>query len=61
MNNQIMNKIFTIGLSLLSGYLSYSLYVCNKDKNKDEDKKLIILNSWPFHDEVLKYLCEKYG
>ena len=22
---------------------------------------MIMLNNWPFHDEVLKYLCEKYG
>ena len=39
------------------GYLSYKAY----EKEKYYKQKMIILNSWPFHDEVLKYLCEKYG
>ena len=47
-----------IGLSLLGcGYLSYNYY----QKEKHYGQKMIMLNSWPFHDEVLKYICEKYG
>ena len=47
-----------IGLSLLGcGYLSYNYY----QKEKYFSQKMIMLNSWPFHDEVLKYICEKYG
>ena len=47
-----------IGLSLLScSYLSYKFY----QKETKFNQKMIMLNNWPFHDEVLKYLCEKYG
>ena len=61
MNNLTMNQIKfngMIGLTLLGcGYLSYRFH----EKEKYFGQKMIILNSWPFHDEVLKYLCEKYG
>ena len=47
-----------MGLSVLGcGYLSYK-FIERETKFK---QKMIMLNSWPFHDEVLKYLCEKYG
>ena len=61
MNNLLMNQIKMnsfMGLSLLGcGYLSYKFY----EREKYYGQKMIMLNSWPFHDEVLKYLCEKYG
>ena len=61
MNNLLMNQIKMnsfMGISLLGcGYLSYKYY----QRERYYGQKMIILNSWPFHDEVLKYLCEKYG
>ena len=61
MNNLLMSQIkfnSMIGLSLLGcSYLSYKYY----EREKYFKQKMIMLNSWPFHDEVLKYLCEKYG
>ena len=56
-----MNKITTgsfIGLSLLGcGYLTYKRY----EKERYFKQKMIMLNGWPFYDEILKYLCEKYN
>ncbi len=61
MNNLLMNQLKLngmIGASLLGcGYLSYKYY----ERERYFSQKIIMLNSWPFHDEVLKYLCEKYG
>ena len=61
MNNLSMNKITTgsfIGLSLLGcGYLTYKRY----EKERYFKQKMIMLNGWPFYDEILKYLCEKYN
>jgi len=44
-----------LGLSFMSG-LSYYFYM-NKSTKK---QKMIIMNNWPFHDEVLRYICMKY-
>ena len=61
MNNLLMNQLklnSMIGISLFGcGYLSYKYY----ERERYFKQKMIMLNSWPFHDEVLKYLCEKYG
>lgn len=61
MNNLLMNQLKLngmIGISLLGcGYLSYKYY----ERERYFKQKMIMLNGWPFHDEVLKYLCEKYG
>ena len=35
--------------------LSYYFY--NKH---DRKQKMIMMNNWPFHDEVLRYVCMKY-
>ena len=61
MNNLLTNQIKLngmIGLSILGcGYFSYKLY----EREKYFKQKMIMLNNWPFHDEVLKYLGEKYS
>ena len=52
-----------IGLSSLVG----CGLVYNRDKIYDyfdihyKNKKMIIYNNWPFHDEVLRYICIKYS
>ena len=61
MNNLLMNQLKLngmIGLSIVGcGYLSYKFY----EREKYFKQKMIMLNNWPFHDEVLKYLGEKYS
>ena len=32
-----------------------------KNRMKPKKQKMMMLNDWPFHDEILKYICTKYG
>ena len=61
MNNLLMNQIKLngiLGLSILGcGFLSYNQYI----KEQKFKQKMILLNTWPFHDEVLKYICIQYN
>ena len=61
MNNLLMNQIKLngiLGLSILGcGFLSYNQYI----KEQKFKQKMIMLNGWPFHEEILKYICAKYG
>lgn len=45
-----------LGLSLMGG-MSYYFYKSKSTKTQ----KMIMMNNWPFHDEVLRYICMKYG
>ena len=60
MNTQAVTGL--LGFSLVSG-LSYCIYKdsINKLFTKKYKQKMIMLNNWPFHDEVLRYICIKYG
>ena len=50
------------GLSLMSGLgLGLGYYLYNKRFTTKYKQKMIMLNNWPFHDEVLRYICVKYG
>lgn len=50
------------GLSLMSGLgLGLGYYLYNQRFTKKYKQKMIMLNNWPFHDEVLRYICVKYG
>ncbi|MAD57193.1 MAG: hypothetical protein CMK44_01290 [Porticoccus sp.] len=44
-------------LSLLVG-CGYYIY---KNTLSEKKQKMIMFNNWPFHDEVLRYICMKYG
>ena len=61
MNNLLMNQIKLngiLGLSILGcGFLSYNQYI----KEQKFKQKMMMLNGWPFHEEILKYICAKYG
>tara|TARA_B110000495_G_scaffold199484_1_gene212992 strand:- start:40 stop:1479 length:1440 start_codon:yes stop_codon:yes gene_type:complete len=48
---------WVVPLSLF-GFGIYHLYNILKASSKQE---MIIMNDWPFHDEILKYICHKYG
>ena len=60
MNTQALKGV--LGFSLMSG-LSYCIYndSINKLFTKNYKQKMIMMNNWPFHDEVLRYICIKYG
>lgn len=60
MNTQAVTGL--LGFSLVSG-ISYCIYKdsINKLFTKKYKQKMIMLNNWPFHDEVLRYICIKYG
>lgn len=60
MNRQALKGV--LGFSLMSG-LSYCIYndSINKRSTKNYKQKMIMMNNWPFHDEVLRYICIKYG
>ena len=45
-----------LGLSLIGGCSFYY----NKISSKVQ-KEMILFNNWPFHDEVLRYICMKYA
>ena len=47
-----------IGLGTLIDKFKNSQIRPEKMKPK---QKMMMLNDWPFHDEILKYICEKYG
>ena len=49
-----------IGYNIYSHYRD-SLFMDDTLKILNDKKKMIILNNWPFHDELLRYLCIKYG
>ena len=65
------NNVPIFAVTGLIGYNIYSYYknslIMNDalqildDRDKKDKKKMIILNNWPFHDEILRYLCVKYG
>ena len=50
-----------------SGFYLYHHYCRSKLNDSSQlaisppKQKMMILNNWPFHDEILKYLCVKYG
>tara|TARA_Y100001936_G_scaffold253443_1_gene318131 strand:+ start:296 stop:1627 length:1332 start_codon:yes stop_codon:yes gene_type:complete len=46
-----------IGFSLISS-LGYCFY--NKRFSEKDKQKMVMLNNWPFHDEILRYICMKY-
>jgi len=48
------------GLSLMSG-LGLGYYLYNQRFTKKYKQRMTMLNNWPFHDEVLRYICVKYG
>ena len=54
-----MSNIKNMSYALVSGLISYGLY--KKYKNSQDKYKMIILNEWDFHDEVLKYLYDNYS
>ena len=45
-------------LSLIAGC---SYYIYHKVFLMKYKQKMVMMNSWPFHDEVLRYICMKYG
>jgi hypothetical protein len=50
------------GLSLMSGLgLGLGYYLYNQRFTKKYKQRMTMLNNWPFHDEVLRYICVKYG
>lgn len=64
----------TIPVFAITGFIGYNIYSYYKnslimndtlqildDRDNKDKKKMIILNNWPFHDEILRYLCVKYG
>ena len=48
----IIPVICTVGLGI------YHLY---KELAKQDHQEMIIMNDWPFQEEILKYICEKYS
>ena len=48
------------GLSLMSA-LGLGYYLYNQRFTKKYKQRMTMLNNWPFHDEVLRYICVKYG
>lgn len=55
MNKQAITGL--MGFSLIGGlgYCFYYKRFIEKDK-----QKMVLLNNWPFHDEILRYICMKY-
>ena len=51
----------TAGLMSLSIMSVLGYYLYNQRFTKKYKQKMIMLNNWPFHDEVLRYICVKYG
>jgi hypothetical protein len=52
-----------IGIGLLSCNCKTQYLVDNYFSDRDKIKpkqKMMMLNDWPFHDEILKYICTKY-
>ena len=52
-----------IGIGLLSCNSKAQYLVDNYFGDRDKIKpkqKMMMLNDWPFHDEILKYICTKY-
>ena len=52
-----------IGIGLLSYNCKKQYLVDNYFGDRDKIKpkqKMMMLNDWPFHDEILKYICTKY-
>ena len=52
-----------IGIGLLSCNSKTQYLVDNYFGDRDKIKpkqKMMMLNDWPFHDEILKYICTKY-
>lgn len=59
-NSNTIQKSSLMGLSLMSG-LGLGYYLYNQLFTKKYKQKMTMLNNWPFHDEVLRYICVKYG
>ena len=51
----------TAGLMSLSIMSVLGYYLYNQRFTKKYKQKMIMLNNWPFHDEVLRYICVKYS
>ena len=44
-----------LGLSLIGcSYFAYKYF------RNEKKQRMIMMNNWPFHDEVLRYICMKY-
>ena len=56
-NGSLPNSRLPITISLL-GFGIYHLYNIINQFPKQE---MIVMNDLPFHEEILKYICEKYG
>jgi hypothetical protein len=74
LRNPIIYRRLPIVLSLFGiGLFSYHCKINLKDnmrlerftdkfiKKTPPKQKMMMLNDWPFHDELLKYICMKYG
>jgi len=48
-----------IGMGIFTGITSYMIY--DRYKYQKKDHKMIILNEWDFHDEVLKFIYHNYS
>ena len=68
LRNPIIYRGTPFALSIIGiGLLSYKCnkqyladnYFGTRDKIKPK-QKMMMLNDWPFHDEILKYICTKY-
>ena len=68
LRNPIIYRGTPFALSIIGiGLLSYNCnkqyladnYFGTRDKIKPK-QKMMMLNDWPFHDEILKYICTKY-